>query len=96
VIGGFFGGGFYLHIPLYYNATATGIDVVRDVCSNALVFNDFIYYASEEKIAKIEKENGNIVWENTLDKELTSKSSLFLDNKFVYMVNSGCVKTLKE
>jgi hypothetical protein len=90
IIGGLIGGGgYYMHIPVYYAATSAGIDVIKDVCSNVLINNDFIYFASQERLVKIEKESGNIIWEKTFPENLNSKSSLFLDENNVYMLNHG-------
>jgi len=88
IIGGLIGGGLY-YIPTYYAATATGDDVIRDLNSNTLMNGDFIYFASKEELVKINTESGNIIWKSTFPKDLPSKSSLFMDDSVVYMVNHG-------
>ena len=88
IIGGLIGGGLY-YIPTYYAATATGNDVIRDLNSNTLMSGDFIYFASKEELVKINTESGNIVWKSTFSKDLAGKSSLFMDDTMVYMVNYG-------
>lgn len=68
---------------------ATGHNLVRDLISNVLIDSTDIYFASKEKLAKIDKENGNIIWSYPIPDNLTSKSSIFLKNNKIYMINYG-------
>jgi outer membrane protein assembly factor BamB len=70
-------------------AIATGGDVIRDISSNALVESAFIYHASREQIVKLNKETGKIIWRHTLPIDMISKSSIFTDDRMVYLVNYG-------
>jgi len=67
----------------------TGYDLVRDLVSNTLIDDEFIYFASKEEIVKIDKQSGDIVWEHSLPKGMASKSSLLMDDRVVYMINNG-------
>ena len=66
-----------------------GHDLVRNVASNVCSDNTGIYFASKEKIARINEDNGTIIWSCPLQEDLTSKSFLFTDNNHVFMVNCG-------
>ncbi|MDD4375031.1 MAG: PQQ-binding-like beta-propeller repeat protein [Bacteroidales bacterium] len=67
----------------------TGHNLVRDVVSNSLVDSSFIYFASKEQLSKIDKETGGIVWEYPFPNDLASKSSIFMNDSIVFMVNFG-------
>lgn len=69
--------------------TSTGHNLVRDVVSNSLVDSSFIYLASKEQLSKIDKETGNIAWKYPLPNGLSSKSSIFMNDSLVFMVNKG-------
>lgn len=69
--------------------TSTGHNLVRDVVSNSLVDSSFIYLASKEQLSKIDKETGNIAWRYPLPNGLSSKSSIFMNDSLVFMVNKG-------
>ncbi|MCZ2102100.1 MAG: PQQ-binding-like beta-propeller repeat protein [Chitinophagales bacterium] len=68
---------------------STGHDLVRDLVSNTLVDSSFIYFASKEQIVKTDKQTGEIIWKFVFSKDLTSKSSIFIKNDIIYMVNKG-------
>jgi len=89
MMGGLIGAAIGGAIDAAMGNTTVGSGVKRDVVSNALFDNNFIYLASQDKLAKIEEKSGNIVWENSFPKDLTSKSSLFIDGNIIYMVNYG-------
>ena len=64
------------------------------LASNALLENDYIYFASKEQIVKLDKHSGNIEWKYPFrNNDLISNSSIFVDDKFIYMVNKGLVAT---
>ncbi|MDR2972153.1 MAG: PQQ-like beta-propeller repeat protein [Bacteroidales bacterium] len=91
IIGGIIGGlisGMYV-IPIIYTPLQTGDDIIRDIASNALIDNNFIYFAFKDTIVKLKKESGEVVWKNSFMKDLTSNSLLFMDDTMVYMVNKG-------
>lgn len=68
---------------------ATGHNLVRDLVSNVLVDSSYIYFASKEQLAKIDKQTGEIIWENPFPKDLPSKSSIFMNDSLIFMVNKG-------
>jgi len=85
LIGGLIGG-------LIDGIISTAIDgggIIRDLVSNTLMDNMFIYFASKDELVKIDMETGNIIWKTEFPKEMTSKSYIFMDDNFVYMVNYG-------
>lgn len=69
--------------------TSTGHNLVRDVVSNSLVDNSYIYFASKEQLSKIDKQTGNIIWKHPFPNDLPSKSSIFMNDSVVFMVNKG-------
>jgi len=68
---------------------STGYNLVRDVVSNALVDSSYIYLASKTQLAKLDKETGYIIWKYLLPENLTSKSSIFMNDSTVFMINKG-------
>jgi hypothetical protein len=68
--------------------TSTGHDVIRDLVSNVIVDSTQFYFASKEKICRLDK-NGNTVWFSYFPKDEASKSSIFIKNNKVFMVNFG-------
>ncbi|TCO09394.1 outer membrane protein assembly factor BamB family protein [Natronoflexus pectinivorans] len=68
---------------------STGHNLVRDVVSNSLVDSSYIYFASKEQLSKIEKETGSIVWKYPFPSDLASKSSIFMNDSVIFMVNRG-------
>jgi hypothetical protein len=69
-------------------AYTTAYDIVRDVASNVLIDSNFIYFASREKIACLNK-NGVMVWNHDLPEKSVSKSVIFIKNDMLYMINKG-------
>ena len=43
----------------------------------------------EESISKINKVNGKIIWSNQLPEDLTSKSSIFIKDSLLYLINKS-------
>ena len=68
---------------------STGPNLVRNVASNILLEGDYIYFASKEKISKLNTATGEIIWSFTLDETSTSRSSLTLKDNMVYLINKG-------
>lgn len=68
---------------------ATGHNLVRDLVSNVLLDSSYIYLASKEQLAKIDKQTGEIVWKNPFPKDFSSKSFIFINDSLVYMINYG-------
>lgn len=69
---------------------STGSNLVRDIVSNVLVDSLNIYFASKEKITSLDH-NGKIIWTYpfTKDKDIVSKSSIFVRDSILYMINTG-------
>ena len=64
-------------------------DVASDMMSNILIDPDEnILLASRDQISRIDH-SGNILWRMPLPEKITSKSSLFLVDSVVYMINRG-------
>ena len=68
---------------------STGSNLVRDLSSNVLVDNDYAYFASKEKISKINTNTGEVIWTQPLDEKISSKSLLFLKDNSIFMLNQG-------
>ena len=68
---------------------STGHNLVRDVVSNSLVDSSYIYFASKEQLSKIDKQTGEIAWKYPFPNDLASKSSLFMNDDIVFMINKG-------
>jgi outer membrane protein assembly factor BamB len=68
---------------------STGHDLVRDLVSNCLVDSISIYFASKEQLVKIDKHSGELVWMFPFPDGLASKSSIFMKDSIVFMVNKG-------
>ncbi len=67
---------------------STGSDLVREIVSNVLVDSLNIYFASKEKLSRLDP-NGQIKWTYPLEKDLASKSSIFIKDSILYMINKG-------
>ena len=66
----------------------TGQNIVHDIASNLVAKNNLLYFASRESIACIDLK-GNVVWQTSLPRKLTSKSTLIVENDVVYLINRG-------
>ncbi len=67
----------------------TSPDEVTEMNSNMLIdTNNNVIYASRDKISKVNT-LGEIMWSIPLSTKITSKSSLFLMDSTVYMINRG-------
>ena len=68
--------------------TSTGHDQVTDLTSNALIDSTNIYIASRDKLSCLSFD-GSLKWSSPLDKKMMSKSSIFMKDSLVYIVNKG-------
>jgi PQQ-like domain len=66
----------------------SGHSTVTEVASNALVKDDKIYVASKQKVACLDFA-GKLQWLTAIPKDSTSKSSIFIHDSTVFMVNYG-------
>jgi hypothetical protein len=73
--------GFYV-IPLGGNNTVT------NVVSNVLADSSNFYIASKEKISKL-GHDGQIKWTRPLPEDITSNSTIFIKDSFLYLLNNG-------
>ncbi|WP_029164159.1 PQQ-binding-like beta-propeller repeat protein [Anaerophaga thermohalophila] len=69
---------------------STGHNLIRDVVSNSLVDSLYIYFASKEQLSKIDKQTGEIAWKYTFPNDLASKSTIFMNDSAIFMINKGC------
>jgi hypothetical protein len=63
--------------------------LIRDFVSNTLIDSAFCYLASQEQLVKLDQHSGEIIWKYPFKKNWASKSVLFMDDDFVYMLNFG-------
>jgi hypothetical protein len=68
---------------------STGHNLIRDVVSNSLVDSLYIYFASKEQLSKIDKQTGEIAWKYPFPNDLASKSTIFMNDSVVFMINKG-------
>lgn len=68
---------------------STGHDLVRDLVSNTITDSSNIYFASSEQLVKIDKHSGTTVWNYPFSNDLVSKSSIFMNDSVVFMINKG-------
>lgn len=68
--------------------TTTGHDLIREVVSNVWLDSASVYIASREKLTRL-NHRGDIIWTTPLDKSLMSKSSIFVSDSTLFMVNRG-------
>lgn len=59
-----------------------------DLKSNVIIDSLDIYFASKEKISRLDI-NGNLIWSTPLPENLTSTSNIILLDSTLYMINSG-------
>lgn len=68
---------------------STGYNLVRDVISNVIIDSTAIYFASKEKLSKINKSTGKEIWSYSFAENLPSKSSIYIKDSNIYIVNKG-------
>lgn len=71
----------------YYSVT--GHNLVRELVSNTLVDINNIYFASKEKLIKIDMQTGEVIWKFPFPDDIASKSTIFIKGNIIYMVNKG-------
>ncbi len=64
--------------PLYWNLGSN------------LLLKENLYFASTNTVCCLDKNNGDLIWSSELPRKKASKSSLFLADNILYMVNYGC------
>lgn len=67
---------------------SSGYNLVSDLVSNIYVDSSSIYFASRESIARLNIK-GETIWKNVLPSDNTSKSSIFIKDSILYMINYG-------
>jgi outer membrane protein assembly factor BamB len=68
---------------------STGHNLVRNLVSNTIVDSSNIYFASKEQLVKIDKQSGEVVWKFPFPNDLASKSSIFMNDSLIFMINKG-------
>ena len=68
---------------------ATGYNLVADIVSNAYMDSTQIYFASKEKLTRLDRDNGKIIWDYRLPADWPSKSTIFANENYVFLVNYG-------
>lgn len=68
---------------------STGHNLVRDLVSNTIIDSSSIYFASKEQLVKINKQSGEIAWKFLFSDNVASKSSIFMNDSVIFMVNKG-------
>jgi len=71
-----------------YGSITTGYNLIRGIVSNIIIDSINIYFASKEKISKLDI-NGNVIWSTLLPDDLTSNSAILLNNDRLFMINKG-------
>lgn len=64
-------------------------DITHAFASNVLQDSSSFYFASKDKLAKIDKFNGHVIWSYDLAENETGKSTLFIFNGSLIMINYG-------
>lgn len=82
-------GGLALGLLTGTYVTSTGSNLVRDIVSNVLQDSSTIYMASKEALVSINKNKGSINWSFPLPEDLTSKSSLIINDSSLVLINKG-------
>jgi len=68
---------------------SSGHDLVRDLVSNTITDSSNIYFASKEQLVKIDKQSGETVWKFPFSNDIASKSSIFMNDSVIFMINKG-------
>jgi hypothetical protein len=67
---------------------STGADVVRELVSNVLHDDNNLYFASGNMICRLDSD-GQLIWSKSLPEEHTSKSTIFIKEGVIYLINRG-------
>lgn len=70
-----------------YSGVFTDANTVKGIVSNVLIQDNDIYVASRDKISRINKTDGSLIWSKSLEEDFTSKTSLFIQGNNIYMIN---------
>jgi outer membrane protein assembly factor BamB len=68
---------------------STGHNLVRDLVSNTIIDSSNIYFASIDQLVKIDKQSGEVVWNTPFSDDLASKSSIFMNDSVIFMIDKG-------
>lgn len=68
---------------------STGHNLVIGLVSNTITDSSNIYFASKEQLVKIDKQSGEIIWTFPFLNDKASKSSIFMNDSSIYMINKG-------
>lgn len=63
-------------------------DVITNIVSNVLIDSPYLYLASKKTIACLNY-SGKVIWSVPLEKNITSKSNLWLKGDTLFMINRG-------
>lgn len=74
-----------IHTIYYFSHTS---ETFWNLCSNALVKDDIIYYASKQSLSAVDLK-GKLIWQKKLPKEITGNSSLVFKDSMVLLINKG-------
>ena len=72
--------------PIYYFTNTN--DLLWDLCSNMLVEDGHIYYASRQTICALDL-NGNKVWQTQLPNDISGNSRLVIKDSMLVLINKG-------
>ncbi len=70
-------------------ALSTGHDLIRELVSNTLTDSANIYFASKDELVRVDKQSGEIVWKSQFPDNTAGKSSIFMIDSMLYMINKG-------
>lgn len=76
-----------------YYAYGVAINVITNIVSNVIFFENKLFITSFEKIACIDALTGRVIWSNPLSNKLVSSNHLYLDNNILYQINLGRAKS---
>jgi outer membrane protein assembly factor BamB len=67
----------------------TGHDIVGGLCSNVLIDSTNIYFAAHDKLSRLNKADGKVIWSYNFPDNRASRSHIYLHNGNVCMLNLG-------
>ena len=72
-----------------FGSITTGHDLVRDIVSNVYSDNTSFYFASKERISRINKNDGKVIWSYQFPQGLQSNSFIWAKDNQIFMINYG-------
>lgn len=63
--------------------------VTKGMISNTLIDRSYIYIASKNRIVKVDKDNGELVWNHAFEDEECGKSTLLFNDTTIVMIHNG-------